>query len=128
MLTYRISRINKEFLRRISDMLQTRIKKEDVREAILTNVSVSRDLSFARVYYTLIDTEKKDAVQKALESAAGQIRSALGKEMYLRTIPELHFIFDDSEAKARAMDDLLERVAKMDAVKEREKSRQDNER
>jgi ribosome-binding factor A len=126
MLTYRISRINKEFLRRISDMLQTRIKNEDVREAILTNVSVSRDLSFARVYYTLIDVKRKDNVQKALESAAGQVRAVLGKEMYLRTIPELHFIFDDSEVKAREMDSLLERVAKMDAEKKLEESRNNN--
>ena len=39
----------------------------------------------------------------------------LGKEMHLRTIPELHFVYDDSEAKARAMDELLDKVAALDA-------------
>ena len=117
MVTYRIDRINKEFLRAISEILQVRIKKDNVRDAILTKVSTSKDLSFAKVFYTLIDMERKDEIQKALDSTAGQIRSMLGKEMHLRTIPELHFVYDDSEAKARAMEELLDKVAAMDAEK-----------
>ena len=117
MVTYRIDRINKEFLRAISEIPQVRIKKDTVRDAILTKVSTSKDLSFAKVFYTLIDTDRKDEIQKALDSTAGQIRSMLGKDMHLRTIPELHFVFDDSEAKARAMEELLDKVAAMDAEK-----------
>ena len=117
MVTYRINRINKEFLRLLSEMLQVRVKKEEVKDAILTRVLVSKDLAFARVYYTLIHTENKDTVQKALESVSGQLRSMLGKEMRLRTIPEFQFIYDDSEIKAREMDVLLDRVAAMDALK-----------
>ena len=115
MVTYRIDRINKEFLRAISEILQVRIKKDNVRDAILTKVSTSKDLSFAKVFYTLIDMDRKDEIQKALDSTAGQIRSMLGKDMHLRTIPELHFVYDDSENKARAMDELLDKVAEMDA-------------
>ena len=117
MVTYRIDRINKEFLRAISEILQVRIKKDNVRDAILTKVSTSKDLSFAKVFYTLIDMDRKDEIQKALDSTAGQIRSMLGKDMHLRTIPELYFVYDDSEAKARAMEELLDKVAAMDAEK-----------
>jgi ribosome-binding factor A len=117
MVTYRIDRINKEFLRAISEILQVRIKKDNVRDAILTKVSTSKDLSFAKVFYTLIDMDRKDEIQKALDSTAGQIRSMLGKDMHLRTIPELHFVYEDSEAKARAMEELLDKVAAMDAEK-----------
>ncbi|HAJ93891.1 MAG TPA: 30S ribosome-binding factor RbfA [Synergistaceae bacterium] len=117
MVTYRIDRINKEFLRAISEILQIRIKKDNVKDAILTKVSTSKDLSFAKVFYTLIDMDRKDEIQKALDSTAGQIRSMLGKDMHLRTIPELHFVYDDSEAKARAMEELLDKVAAMDAEK-----------
>ncbi len=123
MVTYRIDRINKEFLRSISEMLQGRIKKEEVRDAILTKVNVTKDLGNAKVFYTLIKPETKDEVQTALESVGGQLRSMLGKEMHLRTIPELHFVYDDSEAKARAMDELLDRVAAMDSAKAEEKQR-----
>jgi ribosome-binding factor A len=111
MAAYRIDRINKEILRLLSGMLQTRIKRDDVKDAILTNVNCSRDLRYARVFYTLIDASKTEEIQKALESVAGQLRSFLGKEMRLRTVPELHFVFDDSERKAREMDELLDRIA-----------------
>lgn len=117
MVTYRIDRINKEFLRAISELLRTRIKNEDVKDAILTKVSVSRDLGYAKVFYTLLDENKKEIVQKALESAAGMMRSILGREMRLRTIPELHFFYDDSEMNARKMDELLDKIISQDAAK-----------
>ncbi len=117
MVTYRIDRINKEFLRSISEILHIKIKRDDVKDAILTKVNTSRDLSYAKVYYTIIDIQRKEEIQKALDSVAGQIRALLGREMHLRTIPELHFVYDDSEAKARAMEELLDRVAAMDAKK-----------
>lgn len=128
MVTYRIDRINKEFLRLISEMLQTRIKKDKVRDAILTKVNVSKDLSFAKVYYTLISVDDLENVQLALDSVRSQLRSMLGREMHLRTIPEMHFVYDDSEAKARAMDELLDRVAALDAeLKSGEKSEPEDE-
>lgn len=117
MVTYRIDRINKEFLRAISELLRSRIKNENAREAILTDVCVSRDLGHAKVYYTLIDESRKKEVQEALEASAGLLRSILGKEMRLRTIPELHFFHDETEAKARMMDELLDRVISQDAAK-----------
>jgi len=96
-------------------MLRTTIKRDNVEEAILTNVNTSRDLSYAKVYYTLLDPQRKAVVQKALEASNGQLRGLLGRELHLRTIPEFHFVYDDSEAKARAMDELLDKVAAMDA-------------
>ena len=115
MVTYRIDRLNKEFLRLISGMLQTRIKNSNAGEAILTMVSVSRDLGHAKVFYTLISQEDREKVQAALDAAAPVLRAMLGKEMRLRTIPELHFCFDESEVKARRMDELLDMVAERDA-------------
>lgn len=116
MVTYRIDRINKEFLRSISELLRSRIKNANAGEAILTKVSVSRDLGSAKVFYTLLDEGKREAVQKALEDSAGLLRSILGKEMHLRTIPELRFFFDETETNARKMDELLDRVMMQDAA------------
>lgn len=115
MITHRIDKLNKEFLRRISEILGMRIKNDYVKNAILTNVKVSRDLGHARVFYTMLNVDEQEQLQTALESVGGIIRSILGREMKLRTIPQMHFIYDDSEAKAREMDALLERVAARDA-------------
>ena len=127
MHSYRMGRINKEFQRLISDLLQTRIKKEHVSEAIITSVDVSSDLGYAKVYYTLLNEHIRGTVQKALESAAGQLLGILGREMRLRTIPQLTFVYDNSEAEARKMDDLLARVAKLDAEREYVKTDTDDD-
>jgi len=97
-------------LREISQLLQSRIKNEWAKKAILTGVECSRDLSYAKVFFTTIDSADQDLVKTGLESVEGLIRSILGKEMRLRTIPEFRFIIDLSEEKARAMDAVLDRL------------------
>jgi ribosome-binding factor A len=114
MVTYRIERLNREFLRRIAEILTDRLKDETCREAVLTHVDCSRDLSHAKVYYTALDDSSVQRIESALASSAGKIRGYLGREMHIRQIPELHFVFDDSERKARNIDALIERVMKKD--------------
>lgn len=112
MVTYRIDRLNREFLRSIAALLSSRIKDPTAAEAVLTNVDTARDLSVAKVYFTVIDPSRRNAVQSALTNAAGKLRGALGKEMHIRQIPELRFVYDDSERRAREMDELIDRVMK----------------
>jgi ribosome-binding factor A len=115
MVTFRIERLNREFLRLIAEILANRIKNDGTRGVILTHVDCSRDLSHAKVYYTVLDDSDAPAVKSALEASAGKVRGFLGREMHIRQIPELHFIFDDSERKAREIDALIDRVVKGDA-------------
>ncbi|MDR2780451.1 MAG: 30S ribosome-binding factor RbfA [Synergistaceae bacterium] len=117
MATFRIERLNREFLRLTADILANRLKNETLRDVVLTHVDCSRDLSHAKVYYTVLDDSSVQLVKDALESSAGRIRGYLGREMRIRQIPELHFIFDDSERRARDIDALIERVIKEDGIK-----------
>lgn len=110
MATFRIDRLNKEFMRLIAEMLNGRIKNDEAAQAIITHVDASKDLSTARVYFTLIDGSKKDSVLSSLESVKGVIRGELGRAMYIRHVPELRFIYDDSEQRARNMDQLIDKV------------------
>ena len=117
MVTFRIERLNKEFLRLVAEMLSSRVKNDVAREAILTHVDCSRDLSHAKVYFTLLDESRKTEVLRALDAIKGSIRGQLGKEMHIRQIPDLHFIFDDSEQRARSIDALIDKVAKEENLK-----------
>ncbi|GHV27325.1 ribosome-binding factor A [Synergistales bacterium] len=110
MTTYRIERLNREFLRLIAELLAKEVKNDAAREAVLTSVDCSRDLSHAKIYYTLIDDAAKERTASALEIVKGRIRGRLGKEMHIRQIPELHFIYDESEKRARTMDALIDKV------------------
>ncbi|MDR1508305.1 MAG: 30S ribosome-binding factor RbfA [Synergistaceae bacterium] len=117
MATFRIERLNREFLRLIAEILNNRLKDEMWREVVLTHVDCSKDLSHAKIYYTVLDDSSIQRVQGALELSAGKIRGHLGREMHIRQIPELHFIFDDSERRARDIDALIERVIKEDGIR-----------
>jgi ribosome-binding factor A len=112
MTTYRIERLNKEFLRLIAEMLAVSVKNDTAREAILTSVDCSRDLSYAKVYFTLLDESRKEEVTSALHAVRGAIRGRLGRDMHIRQIPELRFVYDDSEKRARSIDALIDRVMK----------------
>jgi len=114
MVTFRIERLNREFLRLIADILVNKIKNDAVNGVVLTQVDCSRDLSHAKVYYTLLDDYDVQETGKALEASSGKIRGFLGREMHIRQIPELRFIYDDSEKKARELDELIDRVIKED--------------
>jgi len=114
MVTFRIERLNREFLRLIAEILANKLKDDDLRSVILTHVDCSRDLGHAKVYYTLLDDRGANETGKALEAAAGKIRGFLGREMHIRQIPELRFILDDSEKKARELDVLIDRVMRED--------------
>lgn len=109
MTTFRIERLNKEFLRLIAELLVD-VKNETAKKAMLTHVDVSKDLSHAKVYFTLLLPRDRETVLVALDNVKGKLRGAIGRAMRIRQVPDLHFIYDDSEQRARSMDELIDRV------------------
>lgn len=110
MISFRMQRINRELLREISILLQSEIKDDRARKAVLIEVDCSRDLSHAKVYYTTLRREDREEVQKGLEKASKLIRAILGKQMHLRQIPELRFEYDVVEEKARKLEAVLDSI------------------
>ncbi len=108
MPTFRIERINRELIREISDLFRTRIKDETLKEAVLSEAICSRDLSHAKVYFRTLIPENREKVQMALDRSSGLLRSLLGKRMHLRQVPQLHFIYDTTEDRARNIEELLD--------------------
>lgn len=63
----------------------------------LTNVTISKDMSFARIYYSFLGTanERRTAADR-LKNAARYIKGELGRRIEIRRIPDLLFVYDDS--------------------------------
>ena len=78
----------------------------------ITEVKVTGDFSHARVFYTLHNDEDRKETEKALHGAQGHFRSLLGREMKLRQTPEVHFIFDETEARASRIEAILDGLKK----------------
>ena len=114
--TQRVSQFLHEELARL---LQSTVRDPRVRQINLTDVEVSRDLSHAKVFFTLLD-DHSDAdradVAAVLKKVSGFLRSELAKQSAMRTVPRLSFRFDESVGRGRDMENLLREVRKADAV------------
>ena len=96
MANIKIERLNHTFQEEISMILMTEIKDDDIKFVTITGVDTTNDLSFAKVYFTVLDENKKESTLKALEKASSFIRTKLAEKVEIRHTPELKFIFDSS--------------------------------
>lgn len=105
----RHQRLAAELMRNLSDVLRFDIKDPGVAGVSLTKVDLSRDLSVAQVYFSLLqpDGDPKPALD-GLGRAAGFLRSKLGQSMKIRHVPELRFTHDDSIAHADRISRLID--------------------
>lgn len=75
----------------------------------VTKVSVTKDLSIAKVYLSLFATKDKQAVFDKIVEKSQEVRYDLGKTIknQMRVVPELHFYLDDSLDYIENIDNLL---------------------
>ena len=85
-----------EFLKReISKILLEDIKDPGIEFVNITNVSVSHDLKYAKIYYSVIGNKAdKENVDDRLQAATKFIRSKIGKVIEFRHVPEIKFCYD----------------------------------
>ena len=112
--TQRVSHFLHEELARL---LQSTVRDPRVQEVNLTGVEVSRDLSHAKVFFTLMNDaspEERVEVTAVLSKVSGFLRSELAKASAMRTVPRLSFRFDESVGRGRDMESLLKEVRQAD--------------
>ena len=110
----RSDRVSGLLRRELAQMIQQEIKDPEVGFISLSDVEVSRDLAHAKVYVTVFNTEQAAVSIKALKRAAGYLRNRLGQELRMRSVPQLHFMHDDSVETGRSMDQLIDRAVEAD--------------
>jgi ribosome-binding factor A len=99
----------------ISDIIQFDLKDPKVGFVTITDVWVSNDHSYAKVYCEFLGKEERaEAGLKALNRAKGFIRSELSQRLDIRRTPELTFVIDQSAAKARRIDEIIDEIHKND--------------
>ena len=93
----RSERLKELFLEEISALIQRGVKDPRIGFATVTNVDLSDNLKHAKVYVSVFGTEReqRDTIE-GLTRASGFIRNSLGKKLYLKYIPSLEFILDET--------------------------------
>ena len=109
----RISRINDEIQRELSDLLRT-VKDPRLHSTMvsITHVETTSDLRYAKIYISALDKSYEKDTLKGLKSAAGYLRRELGSRLKMRKCPELHFIPDTSIAYSAHINELLHGIAR----------------
>jgi ribosome-binding factor A len=82
--------------------------------ASITEVEVSPDLHFARVFVSGLNEDETRKVVEELRQRQGRIRSFLGKRIRLRFTPELDFRFDETTMRASRVEGLLSEIRERD--------------
>ena len=92
----------------ISDIIQFGLKDPNVGFVTITDVQVSNDHSFAKVFVTFLGKDARaQAGLNALNRAKGFIRSELSQRLDIRRTPDLIFVLDETEMKARHIDEII---------------------
>lgn len=108
----RSERIGTALQRELSTLIP-QLKDPQIGMVTVQEVRVTRDLSLAKVYFTILNGEP-DETQKRLQKAAGYLRRELGRTSNLRTVPELRFVFDESIEYGNRLQSLIEEAVKKD--------------
>jgi len=110
MANIRIERLESTFQEELSMILMTEVKDEDIRFVTITGCDITSDLSFAKVYFTVLEEEKRKEILEKLNNAAAFIRGKLSERIEIRHTPELKFIYDESIAYGEKIEKIIEEI------------------
>lgn len=111
-MNVKIDRLNSAFVKEISKILSTEVKDNNIKFVTITDCEISSDLSVAKVYFTVLDNNKKQDTINALNKAKAFIRGQLSKRVDIRHTPELRFIFDASIEYGNKIEKIIDKINK----------------
>lgn len=102
----------------IASIIQRQMRDPRVGMVMVNEVNVSRDLSWADVYVTCIDTktlEERSQLVSILNKASGYFRTELAKRHTMRTTPKPRFHYDESVERGPRLEALIDSALEADS-------------
>lgn len=97
--------------RELAEILRQDLKDPRLGMITLQEVRLSRDLSHAKVFFTLLGQDDRKQQARLLKDSAPFLRRELGRRMRLRVLPQLEFLYDTSIEEGAELADLIERAS-----------------
>jgi ribosome-binding factor A len=119
MPTRRQIQVSDEIQQIVSVLMQREMKDPRIGFATVTQVEVTSDFKYARIYVSVMGTpqEQKDTMA-AFTSARGWFRRELAHRMTIRAVPELTFKLDTSIEYSDNISRLLNELKEAESQKE----------
>ena len=105
----KLERYNNAFMEQLNVIFGTEVKNQILKSVVVTGVKITNDLSFAKVYFTCFNEDRKN-VLKELKESSGFLRSEVAKRVDIRHTPELNFVYDESLEYAKRIEDKIKEI------------------
>ncbi|MDR2839314.1 MAG: 30S ribosome-binding factor RbfA [Azonexus sp.] len=104
----RSDRVAEQVRRDLAELIQSELKDPRVGMVSLTAVELTPDYAHAKVYFATLNDAHLAEVEQGLKRAAGFLRRELGRRIHIHTLPELHFVHDDSIERGVSLSALID--------------------
>ena len=109
-MSIKIDRLEHTFVEQISMILKTEIKDERINFVTVTAARITNDLSFAKIYVTVLNDKERDSILKQLNIASNFIERELSKRIEIRKMPNITFVYDESIEYANNIENIIEDI------------------
>jgi ribosome-binding factor A len=115
----RTQRVSQQLQKELAMILQREIRDSRLGMVTISEVKVSRDLAYAKVYvsFLCVGEQTPESCLKALKEHESHIRMMLGKRIRLRLTPEVRFVYDDTLVEGMRMSNLVNQAVDEDKRK-----------
>jgi ribosome-binding factor A len=115
----RVYRIGSVIRKEIAQIIQNDINDPRIKDVVITDVEVSKDLKHAKLFFIVFNHKNKKPeeiklITKAINSSRLFFKRKLSKSSNLRSVPNIRFVFDDTESKAFELEELINKSLKTD--------------
>tara|TARA_B100000941_G_scaffold274914_1_gene236393 strand:+ start:370 stop:699 length:330 start_codon:yes stop_codon:yes gene_type:complete len=106
----RMNKIEDLLHKEIANIIVTRIDNPQIKNTVtITDIKVSKDIRSAVVYFVTLDKNFKK-IEKIINELKPTIKFYLSKNVHLKRIPDIKFIFDDTAIKGQRISKLLDSI------------------
>ncbi len=112
MPSHKISRIESDIIKYLSNILYTECDDDFLKTVTLTDIEVAKDLSLAKIYFTTIMDITHQEAEKEINEASSFLRGKLASRIEIRNIPELKFIYDETIEYANKIENIIKEIKK----------------
>ncbi|EKL00242.1 30S ribosome-binding factor RbfA [Vibrio cholerae] len=125
----RTQRVAQQLQKELAMILQREVRDSRLGMVTISDVEVSRDLAYAKVFVTFLCIGEKtpESCLAALREHEVQIRMMLGKQIRLRLTPEIRFYYDNTLVEGMRMSNLVTEVINSDKRRKHEAGRDEDE-
>ncbi len=103
----RSDRVAEQVRRDLADLIRSELKDPRVGMISLTEVKLTPDYAHAKIFFTTLNPEHLEEIERGLARSAGFLRRQLGFRINIHTLPQLHFVYDNSLEHGASMSQLI---------------------